>query len=138
MNNNTFSNESMKIIVKISELECIPIETLLDILVEYHKRLKECILFYKKKDGLSDYILKSHDLIILYSLCKSTEPFDDKIELLLIFMYAYYKLDDFLFTKSDFKLGNLFKFIKKNDSIHSLIYKLVTSKEFLKDAKQCC
>lgn len=135
MNNNLFSNESMKIIVKISELECIPEETLLEILTDYHRRLKEGILCYKKKDGLSDYILKSHDLIILYSLCKNTKPFDDKIELLLIFMYAYYKLDDFLFTTKDFKLNNLFKFIKKNNSIHSLIYELVTNKELLREAK---
>ena len=135
MNNKVFSDESLKLIDKISTLEQIDKDKLILLFINYHSRIKECIKKYKEKDGLTDYILKSHDYIILYTLCKNTKPFENKIELLLVFMYSYYKLDDFHFPTDIFNINNLFKFIKKNGSIHSLIYNLVTNKEFLKESK---
>ena len=66
--NSEFSDNSLDIINKIAEFEDIPRLDLISFFSKYHKKLKKSIHGYKNRDGLSDYKLKSHDLIILLVL----------------------------------------------------------------------
>ena len=127
-----FSQNSLVIIKKLSEFENISQDNFIKFINDYHNRIKKQIGYYKNKKGLSDYIMKSHDFLILLSLYEDTTPFNNKVEILLVFMYAYYKLDDFHFSTLDFNIKQFFSFIQNNEGIHSLIYKLVTDKSYLK------
>jgi len=129
--NDKFSEDSVKIIKKIADCEGIDLNTMIDNFTEFHKNIKKRIRHYKTRDGLTDYKLKCHDLLILLYLYKNTNPFDNKIELILVIMYSYYKLDDFHFPTSMFNIAKLFIFLSENENIHYLMYQAVTNKEFL-------
>jgi hypothetical protein len=135
--NSDFSDNSLYIINKIAELEDMPYTEVTSFFSKYHKKLKKSINGYDNKDGLSDYKLKSHDLIILFVLCKESKTELkklDKLNVILVFMYSYYKLDDFYFQLNKKTAVNLLK-LMNDDNIHSLIYNLVTNDQFLRDKK---
>ena len=114
-----------EIISKLSLLEDINELLVKKNIKSFEKLIKSEIKLYDKPDGLEDYKLSIIDYNILYILYINTNSSPFKIQLLLYFMYSYYKLDGIDFNyKFPFKL--FFDFLRDNNNIHHLIINLIT------------
>lgn len=114
-----------EIILKLSLLEDINNTILKKKIKSFEKLIKAEIKLYDELDGLEDYKLTNIDYNILYILYINTKYSPFKLQLILYFMYSYYKLDSIYFNyKFPFKL--FFDFLKNNDNIHKLIINLIT------------
>jgi len=92
---------------------------------KFEKTIKHEIKKYSNKDGIDDYKMNKHDFIIFYNLYINTNDCDNKINILLYFMYSYYKLDGLDYNKKKFPLKQFFDFINNNNNIHNLIHQNV-------------
>ena len=110
------------LINKLVEYEKVDIELFKDYIKQFQKRIKKQINNYECNSGLEDYKMKKYDYIILLKLYENTKESPYKIELLLLYMYSFYKLDGFDFEKKSFPFKYLFDFITLNDNIHSLMF----------------
>ena len=132
----TLSNDSIEILTKICLIEKINLSKTEKIIDTFHTKIRDSFKYYKTHAGLGDYKMKSHDFLILLYLCINTNTYNRKLELILIFMYSCYKLDDFHFSTLDFNINGFFDFLKENDNIHSLIHKIITDANVLKKVKK--
>lgn len=105
----------------ICEQDKISIEDFDSYIKKFEKTMKHEINKYSNKDGLSDYKMKKDDFIIFYNLYTNTNYCENKINILLYFMYSYYKLDGLDYNRKKFPLKQFFDFIKNNNNIHKLI-----------------
>ena len=94
-------------------------------ITKFEKKIKHEIKKYSNKDGLDDYKMNKYDFIIFYNLYTNTNYCDNKINILLYFIYSYYKLDGLDYNKKKFPLKQFFDFINNNSNIHKLIHKSV-------------
>jgi hypothetical protein len=92
----------------------------------YEKYIKSEIKKYDDNNGLEDFKMNKGDYKILYELYSKTGNTPHKIYILLLYMYSFYKLDGIDFDTNKFPLKIFLKFLKNNDNIHGLIFKLVT------------
>lgn len=114
-----------EIIYKLSLLEDINENIIKKYIKSFQKLIKSETKLYNKLDGLEDYKLNTMDYNILYSIYTNTKHSPFKIQLILYYMYSYYKLDGLEFSYNfPFKL--FFDFIKENENIHKLIINLIT------------
>jgi hypothetical protein len=123
------------IIIELAKLECITPKKLKSNIKEFQGSVKKCFKYYKSKDGLEDYKMCIDDYIILLVLHVNTEEISNKINLLLLFMYSVYKLDDFHFSILDFNTNGFLHFICENKEIHAIIYKLITDYTYISNIK---
>ena len=88
----------------------------------FEKMIKNKINKYSNKDGLEDYKMKKNDYIIFYNLyLNTTNDIDNKINILLYYIYSFYKLDGIDFNKKKFPLKQFFDFLNNNNNIHKII-----------------
>lgn len=92
---------------------------------EFHNHIKSYIRRYKNISGLTDFRMNSKDYYILYQLYINTKYRDDKIEMILIFMYSFYKLDIINYDLETFPMNSFFSFLNENPNIHRMIFKLI-------------
>lgn len=92
---------------------------------EFHNHIKCYIRRYKDISGLKDFRMNNKDYYILYQLYINTKYRDDKIEMILIFMYSFYKLDIINFDLKTFPMNSFFSFLDENPNIHKIIFKLI-------------
>lgn len=116
-----------QIIDNISKAENVSSDNLKDYIKSYEKFIKSEIKNYEDTSGLDDYKMNKDDYIILYELYNNTEASPCKVNILLLYMYSYYKLDGMNFNEDYFPKKLFFKFIKKNTNMHGLILKLITT-----------
>lgn len=116
--------KTKSLILKLIEYENVDIELFNDFIKTYEKSIKKQINKYQCRSGLEDYKMKKVDYIILLYLYENTKKANYKVELLLLYMYSYYKLDGLDFDKKTFPLKILLDFINNNDNIHSLMFEL--------------
>ena len=109
-------------ILKLIEYEDIELELFTQFIKVFEKKIKKQINKYECRSGLEDYKMKKTDYMILLHLYENTKKAKYKIELLLLYMYSFYKLDGLDFEKKNFPFKKLFDFIYKNDNIHSLMF----------------
>ena len=114
------------IINEISTLENISNDLLKKFIKSFEKTIKSEIKTYDDKSGLSDYKMHDYDYTILLNLYLGTQPSPYKLQILLLFMYSFYKLDGIYYSSDYFPIDLFFKFLKDNDNIHLLIFKLIT------------
>lgn len=114
------------IISNLCKLENIKEETLKYYLKSFEKYIKSEIKNYDNNAGFEDYKLKKYDYQVLYILYINTKSSPYKIHILLLFMYSFYKMDGLDYSPVNFPTELFFKFLKKNDNIHSLIFQLIT------------
>lgn len=114
-----------KIIENISNSENISQETLKNFIKIFEKYIKSEINKYEDLSGLEDFKLNLHDYIILHELYFSTKSSPYKIQILLLFMYSYYKLDGICFNRNNFPFKLFFDFLFENKNIHYNIIKLI-------------
>ena len=94
---------------------------------KFEKMIKHEINKYTNKDGLEDYKMKKDDYIIFYNLyLNTTNNIDNKINILLYYIYSFYKLDGIDFNKKKFPLKQFFDFLNNNNNIHTIILKNIT------------
>jgi len=74
----------------------------------FEKKLKKCFKLYSDNVGFEDYKMNELDYIILYTIWKSIKK-SNCIDIYLVIMYSYYKLEEFYFPIN--------KFINSLDSI---------------------
>ena len=115
------------IIDNISKSENVSSESLKDYIKSFEKFIKSEIKNYEDKSGLDDYKMNKNDYIILYELYYNTESSLFKVNILLLYMYSYYKLDGMNFNENYFPKKYFFKFIKKNTKMHGLILNMITT-----------
>lgn len=115
------------IISNISNSENISEETLKKFIKSFEKYIKSEISKYDDLSGLEDFKLNIDDYKILHELYFSTSSSPYKIQILLLFMYSYYKLDGICFNKNYFPFKLFFNFISKNQNIHNNILKLINN-----------
>jgi len=114
------------IISKLSESENISIENFKQYIKYFENYIKSEIKKYDDRSGLEDFKMNKKDYKILYQLYNETGNSPYKIQIILLYMYSFYKLDGIDFDKKFFPLKLFIKFIKNNNNIHSLILKLIT------------
>jgi len=114
-----------EIIYKLSLLEDINENIIKKYIKSFQKLIKSETKLYNKLDGLEDYKLNSMDYNILYSIYTNTKHSPFKIQLILYYMYSYYKLDGLDYNKKKFPLKQFFDFINNNNNIHNLIHQNV-------------
>ena len=93
---------------------------------KFEKMIKHEINKYTNKDGLEDYKMKKYDYIIFYNLYLNTTNNINKINILLYYIYSFYKLDGIDFNKKKFPLKQFFDFLNNNNNIHTIILKSIT------------
>jgi hypothetical protein len=92
---------------------------------KFEKRIYKEIKQYDDKSGLNDYRMNIYDYYILLILYENSNKYKNKLELLLYYIYSYYKLDGIEFNKKKFPMKNFFNFLKENEIIHKLILNLL-------------
>ena len=92
---------------------------LLSIVKKFEKKILKYSKLYSDTIGLEDYKMNEIDYVILYSIWKIIDILNN-IESYLIIMYSYYKLEDFYFSSSLFKIYNC-NYIIQNTSIVKII-----------------
>lgn len=114
-----------EIINILSLLENINRSIIKQYIKSFEKLMKSETRLYSDNFGLEDYKMNLFDYNILYNIYLYTKKSPLKIQLILYFMYSYYKFDciDYYY---DFPCKLFFDFIKDNENIHELILKLVT------------
>ena len=70
--------------------------------------------------------MQEYDYTVLLNLYQGTKSSPYKLQILLLFMYSFYKLDGIYYNPIYFPTKLFFKFLKDNDNIHLLIFKLIT------------
>lgn len=110
------------IIQKLSDLENITTDNFLKNIKIFEKLIKNQIKNYEDNSGLEDYKLNEIDYNILYILYINTNNTEHKINLLLYFIYSYYKLDGIDYNKKKFPFKNFFNFLKENENIYKIIF----------------
>lgn len=115
------------IITDICNLENISEDTFKKYIKSFEKYIKSETKKYEEIDGLEDIKMNKYDYNILFELYNKTGPTPFKLHILLLYMYSFYKLDGINFNTTNFPLKLFLSFIKKNDNIHSLTLRLVTS-----------
>lgn len=116
------------IILNISESEKISEDTLKKYISSFEKYIKSEIRKYDDTSGLDDFKMNKYDYNILYQLYNQTNNSPFKLNILLLYMYSYYKLDGINFNRNCFPFKIFFNFINSNENIHSLLLNLVTIK----------
>ena len=114
------------IITKISTLENISSDLLKKFIKSFEKSIKSEIKTYEDKSGLEDYKMHEYDYTVLLDLYQGTKSTPYKLQILLLFMYSFYKLDGIHYNPVYFPIDRFFKFLKDNDNIHLIIFKLIT------------
>lgn len=109
------------IISHIAKLENTEEENLIEYIKSFEKCIKSQIKNYDDTSGLDDYKMNKKDYIILFELYTNTETSSFKLHIILLYMYAYYKLDGIDFNETYFPKKLFFKFIKKNHNMHKII-----------------
>ena len=93
---------------------------------KFEKMIKHEINKYSDKNGLEDYKMRKDDYIIFYELyINTTDTIENKINILLYYIYSFYKLDGFDYNKKKFPFKQFFNFINENNNIHNLILKKI-------------
>ena len=92
---------------------------------KFEKKILKEIKQYDDKSGLNDYRMNIYDYYILLILYENSNKYKNKLELLLYYIYSYYKLDGIEFNKKKFPMKNFFNFLKENEIIHKLILNLL-------------
>ena len=87
----------------------------------FQKQIKFGIKNYTDTSGLEDYKMNKSDYNILHILYINTNKCKYKLQILLYFIYSYYKLDGICFDRDYFPFKLFFKFLKENQNIHNLI-----------------
>ena len=113
------------IINKISDRENISIDLFNKYIKSFEKSIKSEIKTYDDKSGLNDYKMNDYDYTVLFNLYESTKSSPHKLHILLLFMYSFYKLDGIHYNPDYFPVDLFFKFLKNNDNIHLIIFKLI-------------
>lgn len=114
-----------KIIKNISKIENIKEDELKKNIYSFEKYIKSQVKKYDDKSGLEDFKMNKYDYTILYHLYNNTTRFKNKVYILLLYMYSFYKLDGIDFDKRRFPLNSFFDFLNNNDNIHSLMLNLL-------------
>lgn len=94
---------------------------------KFEKKILKEIKQYDDKSGLNDYRMNIYDFYILLILYENSSKYKNKLEILLYYIYSYYKLDGIEFNKKKFPMKNFFNFLKENENIHKLILNLIIS-----------
>tara|TARA_E500000178_G_C16915677_1_gene704814 strand:- start:760 stop:1125 length:366 start_codon:yes stop_codon:yes gene_type:complete len=93
----------------------------------FEKYIKSEVNKYDDKSGLYDTKMHYIDYKILLELYNNTHSSKNKLYILLLYMYSYYKLDGISFNSKDFPLKLFLNFIQSNNNIHCIILKLITN-----------
>ena len=105
----------------ICKIDNITLDEFELIIHKFEKSIKSSIKKYEDTTGLEDYKMKKDDYSVLYNLYKSTQYCPNKLNILLYFMYSYYKLDGFDYNKKKFPFKQFFTFIEINNNVHKII-----------------
>ena len=111
--------ESLSISINVSNYNFTQYITSFEKLI--HSEIKK----YSDKSGLTDYKMKKMDYYILLKLYETTNESPYKLEILLFYIYSYYKLDGISYSFSIFPMLDFFNFIDNNNNIHTDILKLI-------------
>ncbi len=108
------------IIINLSKYENISKDNLIKYIKSFEKLIKSESKKYQDISGLEDYKMHYIDYEILFTLYINTKPSALKLEILLYFIYSYYKMDGIDYSKK-FPIKLFFTFIKNNNNLHKLI-----------------
>ena len=114
------------IIKKLSKYENVSPETLEEYIKSFQKLIRKEIKQYDDRSGLEDYKMKKDDYNILLKIYENTKESKYKIEIILYYIYSYYKLDGISFNSDYFPSKQFFNFIKKNTNMHTIILKFIS------------
>jgi len=67
----------------------------------FEKKLRKCFKSYNDHIGFEDYKMNDLDYLILYTIWKSIKK-SNCIDMYLVIMYSYYKLEEFYFPYKKF------------------------------------
>lgn len=105
----------------ICSIDNIPLEEFDNNIKSFEKLMKSTIKKYEDIFGLEDYKMRKEDFTILLYLYKNTNYIDNKLNILLYYIYSYYKLDGISFNRRKFPFKSFFTFISNNENIHELM-----------------
>lgn len=116
-------------ILELSNLQKIKIGDFLECIGIFEKIVRTERKRYADTSGLDDYKMRKDDYFILLKLYENTTTCAYKLEILLYYMYSYYKLDGFSFNKYKFPFKDFFDFVENNQNIHKLMLELINDKK---------
>jgi len=112
-------------ILELSNLQKIKMVDFLECIRIFEKIVRTERKRYEDTSGLDDYKMRKDDYFILLKLYENTTTCSYKLEILLYYIYSYYKLDGFSFNKSKFPFKFFFDFLENNQNIHKLMLELI-------------
>lgn len=119
MNINDINLNKNEILNEFSKFENLSLNKLNKYIKSFEKLIKYESKKYRNIFGLEDYRLHKFDYKILYFLYINTLPSQNKLKLLLYFIYSYYKMDGIDYNY--FPINLFFNFLHNNPNIYRLI-----------------
>ena len=106
------------IISYISQSENLSEDEVIKYIKSFERYIKSEIKKYNDISGLEDFKMNKGDYNILYVLYNKTNNSPLKLNILLFYIYSFYKLDGINFSTNKFPFKLFFNFINANQNIH--------------------
>jgi len=102
----------------INEINTLEDIDLKNYIYSFEKTLRKCFKSYDDNVGFEDYKMNDLDYLILYTIWKSINK-KNCIDMYLIIMYSYYKIEEFYFPYKKFLNSlNTINLIMETDIIY--------------------
>ena len=121
--------DNKQCVEEICKSENISEERFIYFIKAFEKYVKSEIRKYDDRSGLDDFKMNKIDFDILLKLYKNTSSSPYKLQILLLYIYSYYKLDGISFDPEFFPLKLFLDFLKDNNNIHSIILQSIIDSE---------